>query len=186
MVGFINFLLGYEFLERYSEGTFVLFKDLYRDRRISNIQRRTSARWKLLQEHVESIKQFSSNSNSTAVKRRTVRLYLMRTFEDAPDVYINTIGNFMKRKWCLSYKVLEGRHAYSYTSDNIRRYFESSAIQHQLRSKGIELIFFDEFSLNSRHTGYDKFFSHKMTKKCSQHFDKNNKIDCLFLFEIIK
>ena len=40
---------------------------------------------------------------------------------------------------------------YSYTSDNIRRYFESSAIQHQLRSKGIELIFFDEFSLNSRH-----------------------------------
>ena len=33
----------------------------------------------------------------------------------------------------------------------IRRYFESAAIQHQLRSKRIELIFFDEFSLNSRH-----------------------------------
>ena len=75
----------------------------------------------------------------------------MRTFKDAPDVHINTIRNFMKRNWCLSYRILEGRHAYSYTEDNIRRYFESAAIQHQLRSKWIELIFFDEFSLNSRH-----------------------------------
>ena len=129
-----------------------------------------------------------------------MRLYLVRMFEDSSDVYINTIGNFMKRNWCLSYKVLEGRHAYSYTSDNIRRYFENAAIQHQLRSKGIELIFFDEFSLNSQHTGYDKkFFTkwqknvhkvtkkffHKMTKKFSQNFDKNNKINCLFLFEIM-
>ena len=145
-------------LPLYSKSTFALFKDLYRDRRISNIQRRTSARWKLRQDHLESIKQFASNSNSTVVKkRRIVRLHLMRTFEDAPDVHINTIGYYMKENWRLPYKALESRHDYSYTSDNIMRFFESAAIQHQLRSKGVELIFFDEFSLNSlnmKHRGW--------------------------------
>ena len=81
----------------------------------------------------------------------------MRMFEDAFDVHINTIGNYLRWNWRLSYKVFESRHAYSYTSDNIKRLFESAEIQHQLRSKIVELIFFGEFSLNSlqkKHRGW--------------------------------
>ena len=44
-----------------------------------------------------------------------------------------------------------------------------------------------KFSQNDKKifTKWQKNF-HKVTKKFSQNFDKNNKIDCLFLFEIIK
>ena len=57
----------------------------------------------------------------------------------------------MKRHLNLSYKQLESWHVYSKTSENLRRFFESAAIQHRLLKERVELIFLDEFSLNSRH-----------------------------------
>ena len=67
---------------------------------------------------------------------------------------ISTIRSYMKMYCNLSYKQLEGKHVYSMSPENSRKFFESEAIQQKLLNEGVELIFLDEFSLNTRHMRY--------------------------------
>ena len=103
---------------------------------------------------MNNIKKFIANSDSIAIKRNTVNSHLVQEFENFSKVVISTIGNYMKRYCSLSYKQLEGRYAYSISPDNSRKFLESAAIQQKFLNKGVELIFLDEFSLNTRHMRY--------------------------------
>ena len=58
---------------------------------------------------------------------------------------------FKERDLNWSYKKLENKPAPALTNNSIHSLLQVATIQNSIHNKGIEIIFIDEFSINTRH-----------------------------------
>ena len=58
---------------------------------------------------------------------------------------------FKERDWIWSYKKLEKKPAPALINDSLRSLLQVATIQNSIHDKGVEIIFIDEFSINTRH-----------------------------------
>ena len=89
-----------------------------------------------------------------AIKLALVRAHLIRKFPNAKIPCLSTIGRYMRTQLRLSYKTLNKKHPTSTRQENWRKFFESAWVQSTLEKQGVELIYLDEFSINTRHLKY--------------------------------
>ena len=88
------------------------------------------------------------------IKLASERTHLIRKFPNEKIHCLSTIGGYMRTQLRLSYKTLEKKHPTSTRPENWRKFFESAWVQSILEKQGVELIYLDEFSINTRHLIY--------------------------------
>ena len=79
----------------------------------------------------------------------------MNSYEEIDSIHKSTIIRCLKKDMNFSYKRLERRPAPSTTPEAVRKTLEGALVQQKLEERKVELIFMDEFSVNTRR---DKFF----------------------------
>ena len=72
-------------------------------------------------------------------------------FLELVNISESTISRFLRNRLEYSYKKLERKPAPSLKSDSIRKLYEGALIQQIISDEEIEMIFIDEFSVNTRH-----------------------------------
>ena len=75
-------------------------------------------------------------------------------FADFPLVHNTTISRWLGTDLKCSYKILEKRPMPVQRPEARRIFLEGALIQVLIKEKNVELIFIDEFSVNSRHHGF--------------------------------
>ena len=83
-----------------------------------------------------------------------MRIHLIRNFPNTKILCLSTIGRYMRTQLRLSYKTLEKKYPTSTRPENWRKFFESAWVQSILEKQGVELIYLDEFCINTRHLIY--------------------------------
>ena len=79
----------------------------------------------------------------------------MNSYEEIDSIHKSTIIRCLKKDLNFSYKRLERRPAPATTPEAVRKTLEGALVQQKLEERKIELIFMDEFSVN---TSRDEFF----------------------------
>ena len=80
-----------------------------------------------------------------------VKSSLHSQFPELVNISESTISRFLRNRLGYSYKKLERKPAPSLRSDAIRKLYEGALIQQIISDEEIEMIFIDEFSVNTRH-----------------------------------
>ena len=100
-------------------------------------------------------KEYLDNKINPLVFKRwtwsSVKSKLIDEFSEIGEVSSSTVDRFLKNEMNMSYKILEHKPAPATTLISIRKLLESASIHFELLSKGVELIFIDEFSVNTQH-----------------------------------
>ena len=100
-------------------------------------------------------KEYLDNKINPLVFKRwtwsSVKSKLIDEFSEIGEVSSSTVGRFLKNEMNMSYKILEHKPAPATTLISIRKLLESASIHFELLSKGVELIFIDEFFVSTRH-----------------------------------
>ena len=133
---------------------FERFKSRYLMKKKRNLEARSQSRRKLDQQQLFAIQELVDLHRGNAIKLASVRAHLIRNFPNSKIPCLSTIGRYMKSKLKLSYKTLEKKHPTSTKPENWRKFFESAWVQSTLEKQGVELIYIDEFSINTRHLKY--------------------------------
>ena len=79
---------------------------------------------------------------------------VLKSFDDLEDCCSTTMINTIKNDLHLSYKKLYRLHPKMRESANIINLSQWAYILEKIQAAGIELIYFDEFSVYSRHFGF--------------------------------
>ena len=126
-------------------------RDKIKERKELNIAYNSNKRRKLKEEHkeyIDSLVQTSTNQKLTAWK---INERLQYEFSDLNSVSDSTIIRWLKKDLHWSFKKLERKPAPSTTSNSTRLVLEGAVIQKRILELDAEVIFIDEFSVNSRH-----------------------------------
>ena len=78
----------------------------------------------------------------------------MQRFGDIETIHCSTIGRYLKKEMRYTYKKLEKKPAPSLTQESYRKQLEGGLAQRKISDSGVELIFIDEFTVNTRHHAY--------------------------------
>ena len=124
-----------------------------------NIEARSQSFRKLDQQELFAIQDLVNLHRGNAIKLASVRAHLIRNFPNAKIPCLSTIGRYMRTQLKLSYKTLEKKRTTSTRPKNWRKFFESAWVQSILENQGVELIYLDEFSINTRHLKYEGWSS---------------------------
>ena len=131
----------------------------YRKRRAAEakaslmMKRRTPRR--ISQAHVESVSEFLKTKRLWRVTVKDIMTYI-ESSTNLSKLSSFSIRKILSQSLNYSYKKVDKLCNISLKQDNIRKFCESAAIQIRLEWKGIELIYIDEFSFNSRQ---NKFYN---------------------------
>ena len=88
------------------------------------------------------------------VTRQKLKIDLEHQFPEAQNISLSTIGRCLKTLLQMSYKKLEKKPIPCVRPENIRKFFECSLLLLRLEQHSVELIYFDEFSVNTRHNSF--------------------------------
>ena len=127
------------------------FRKSIEDRKRNRIKARGKQRRRLNDEHVQCIKDFVQIYQPKAIKTSNIKARLVNNFPELNGIANSTLNRWMKIQCKLSYKRLEKKPLSSILPENIRKVFEAAYVFSELMNKGIELIYFDEFTINTRH-----------------------------------
>ena len=110
-----------------------------------------SRRRKLKQEHKQFIEGLINGESAITSSVRDIKTQLLLKFPDFGSIHNCTIARWLKQELWWSYKQMEKKSIKTVTSESIRKFFESAYLQNIIASKGVEMIYIDEFSINTRH-----------------------------------
>ena len=116
-----------------------------------NILNSSSKRRKLKEIHKEYINSLVQSNITQQLTASSINRRLMNEFPEMDKVSNSTIIRWLRNDLCWSFKKLERKPAPATTIDSKRLLLEGAAIQKKLLELDLEVIFIDEFSVNSRH-----------------------------------
>ena len=109
---------------------------------------------KLQVEHIAQIENFLEEKKGAAITIKMIKEHLINNFPDLWKISDFTIRSALKKDMKYSYKKLSKRKQITKMDDRVRLYYESIAIQIWLEDQGIELIYWDEFTVSTRNYTY--------------------------------
>ena len=127
-----------------------LIKQTQKERRSTNALRRR----RLTDQHINWIQNYMKDYSHQPVTRQKLKIDLEHQFPEAQNISLSTIGRCLKTPLQMSYKKLEKKSIPCVRPENIRKFFESSLLMLRLDQNNVELIYFDEFSVNTRHSSF--------------------------------
>ena len=105
---------------------------------------------KLSSEHFDFLKEILSKVTSYPHKVFSLKARLLHNFEDLKEVYESTLRRNLRKKLNMSFKKLTIMNSKTLAPDSFNKMMQSAALLKALSNYNIELIFIDEFSMNSR------------------------------------
>ena len=105
---------------------------------------------KLKEEHKAFINDLILSNPFSQWTWNKVKSKLNDEFLDMPQVHNSTISKWMSNQLNLSYKKLELRRPPASTQTSYRKWLESALLQIELMRKDVEIIYIDEFHVNTR------------------------------------
>ena len=103
------------------------------------------------EKHVQRIVDFAQVYQSKAIKTANIKAMLVSNYPELDGIANSTLNKWMKNHCGLSYKRLEKKPITAILPQNIKKVFEAAYVLTELINKGTELIYFDEFTINTRH-----------------------------------
>ena len=116
---------------------------------IKNKRNSKGLRYAIKSSHLNAIKDYwvATVNNPIKIKNIKEHVWPRTKWEKAP--HNSTISRILHNELNMSYKVLQRKNPITRTSNNVRLFHESIAVQTLLRIKGYELIYVDEFHYSS-------------------------------------
>ena len=105
---------------------------------------------KLKEEHKAFINDLILSNPFSQWTWNKVKSKLNDEFLDMPQLHNSTISKWMSNQLNLSYKKLELRRPPASTQTSYRKWLESALLQIELMRKDVEIIYIDEFHVNTR------------------------------------
>ena len=137
-------------LERYLSG----FKQQFKIAKTENLPDYRMNRRKLKEHHKDWIENAMERQKFKRWSCSMIREALMQNFEDIDSIHCSTIWRCLKNEMRYKYKKLQRKPASSLTQGSYRKQLEGGLIQKRISDSNIELIFIDEFTLNTRHHAF--------------------------------
>ena len=111
-------------------------------------------RRKLHDEHITEVKNYLQEKKGAVITIKMVKEHLIDTFPSLSKISDFNVRRFLKKDMRYSYKKLSKKKPITKRQDRVRLYYESVAIQIWLEDQGIELIYWDEFTVSTRNYTY--------------------------------
>ena len=100
--------------------------------------------------HKEYIDELADSQFVCKLTAFSIKKKLEEEFEDPKNISKSTITRWLKSDLNYSYKKMIRKPKPSLTHESLTKVMEAATIQHKLYSKGIEVIYVDEFLVNTR------------------------------------
>ena len=117
----------------------------------NNIEKGNAKKRLLKANHINYIENLIDGNPWSRWIAADLKVNLEQEFEDIAGISKSTIIRCLKRDLNWSYKKLEKKPAPALTNDSLRSLLQVATIQNSIHDKGVEIIFIDEFSINTRH-----------------------------------
>ena len=130
------------------------FKDTLEVQKRQNILLRCKNKRKLKEVHKDFMEHLISNNSKEVLTISSIKQKLTFHFVDFPSVHNTTISRWLRSDLKWSYKKLEKKPIPTQRPESRRIFLEGALIQALIKEKNVELIFIDEFSVNSRHHAF--------------------------------
>ena len=117
----------------------------------SNIAMRNSNKRILKDFHKEYIDRFVEKQYMNKITASNIKKKLGEQFEDLKSVSKSTIIRWLKKDLNCSYKKMTRNPEPALTPESLVKVLKVATIQQKLYSSGVEVIYVDEFSVNTRH-----------------------------------
>ena len=119
--------------------------------------------------HLDFMKGVLSGVGSITQKVSSLKLKLEQNFEEMKNISESTVRRSLKKSMKMSYKKMSAMNLKNLIPENFRKMTQSSALLKILSSCNVELIFIDEFSVNSRHSNIYGWIERGKKELISQH-----------------
>ena len=100
------------------------------------------------------MKEILSGVGSIPQKVSSLKLKLEQNFEEIKNMSESTVRRSLKKSLKISYKKISVMNQNNLIPEKFRKMAQSAALLKILSGYNVELIFIDEFSVNSRHSKY--------------------------------
>ena len=108
-------------------------------------------KWKLKEEHKTFIDDLITRRPFSRWTWSKIKAELNNNFSDMPNVHNSIISRYMNKELNLSFKKLEFIRPPALTQIAYRKIIESALLRIELMKKYFEIIYIDEFHVNTRH-----------------------------------
>ena len=109
---------------------------------------------KLQEEHIDHIENYLEEKKGAVTTIKMIKEHLINSFPALSKISDFAIRSVLKKDLKYSYKKLSKRKQIIKMRDRVRLYYESIAIQAWLEDQGIELIYWEEFTVSTRNYTY--------------------------------
>ena len=128
-----------------------VFKDKLKRYKDENLYNRSINKRRIKEEHKHFINTLLSDCNGKHWTAAKIKHELESKFEDVKGISKSTVNRCLKHDLKWSFKKLEKKPAPAFTDLSYMQMLEVSMIQKLMFERDIEIIFIDEFSINTRH-----------------------------------